>query len=137
MRRVSSASRRSSASRCVSLSAMAARWSDAVRKVLAHRGEPAALVPVYLDWIDRGPELSVPGARVYPPQVKSDLAVRPEGITGSRTWEFVVVPQTTGTLEIPSLTFSYFDPATRAVVRSTTPPLPLRVAGAPGAVCGK
>jgi hypothetical protein len=35
--------------------AMAARWSDAVRQVVAHRGAPARLVPVYLDWIDEGP----------------------------------------------------------------------------------
>lgn len=36
--------------------AMAARWQEAVREVIAHRSEPAALVPVYLDWVDRGPE---------------------------------------------------------------------------------
>jgi hypothetical protein len=36
--------------------AMAARWSDAVRQALAQRGEPARLVPVYLDWVDGGPE---------------------------------------------------------------------------------
>jgi len=88
-----------------------------------------------LKWIDRAPELVVPGARVYPPQVKSDLKPGPAGITGSRTWEFVVVPQTSGTLEIPALTFSYFDPSTGRVQKSVTAPLPLRVAGgAPGAV---
>jgi hypothetical protein len=86
-----------------------------------------------LKWVDRGPELSVPGAKVYPPQVKSNLEVKPNGITGSRTWEFVVVPQTLGTLEIPALAFSYFDPTTRAVVRSTTRALALEVQGAPGA----
>jgi len=36
--------------------AMAARWQEAVRAVIAHRGEPAALVPIYLDCVDRGPE---------------------------------------------------------------------------------
>jgi hypothetical protein len=36
--------------------AMAARWSGAVREALARRDEPARLVPVYLDWIDGGPE---------------------------------------------------------------------------------
>ena len=33
-----------------------------------------------LKWIDRGPELAVPGAKVYPPQAKSDLRTTPEGI---------------------------------------------------------
>jgi hypothetical protein len=36
--------------------AMAARWSSAVRSVLVHRDEPAELVPIYLDWIEHGPE---------------------------------------------------------------------------------
>jgi len=88
-----------------------------------------------LKWIDRGPELSVPGAKVFPPQVKSNLEVKPGGITGSRTWEFVVVPQTAGTLEVPSLAFSYFDPEARSIVKSATKPLTLEVrGGVPGAV---
>ena len=36
--------------------AMTVRWQEAVREVLSRRSEPAALVPVYLDWIDKGPE---------------------------------------------------------------------------------
>ena len=36
--------------------AMTARWSAAVRRAVAERGDPARLVPVYLDWIDGGPE---------------------------------------------------------------------------------
>jgi hypothetical protein len=83
-----------------------------------------------LKWVDRGPELSVSGAKVYPPQVKSDLHTGPSGISGSRTWEFVVVPQTVGTLEIPALAFSYFDPATERIVEAKTTPIPLRVGGA-------
>ena len=35
--------------------AMAARWEAAVRAVLEKRDQPAALVPVYLDWMDHGP----------------------------------------------------------------------------------
>jgi len=36
--------------------AMAARWQEAVHDVIALRSDPGALVPVYLDWIDGGPE---------------------------------------------------------------------------------
>ncbi len=36
--------------------AMAARWQQAVREVITLRGQPARLVPVYLDWLDAGPE---------------------------------------------------------------------------------
>jgi BatD DUF11 like domain len=82
-----------------------------------------------LKWIDRGPELTVPGAKVFPPQAKSDLRTTPEGIVGSRTWEFVVVPETSGAVEIPPLAFSYFDPAAGRVVTSEAGPLSLRVEG--------
>lgn len=82
-----------------------------------------------LKWIDRGPELALPGARVFPPQAKSDLTVTPEGVTGSRTWEFVVVPETSGEVRIPKLAFSYFDPAAGRIATAETAPLALRVLG--------
>jgi len=87
-----------------------------------------------LKWVDRGPELTIPGAKVYPPQTKSDLKVGPEGIKGSKSWEFVVVPETSGSLAVAPLTFAYFDPSGRAVKRAMTPALALNVeAGAAGA----
>jgi hypothetical protein len=82
-----------------------------------------------LKWIDRGPELKAPGTKVYPPQIKSDLRPTADGLTGSRTWEFVLVPETTGRVEIPSLAFSYFDPAAARIVTTQTPPLSLQVEG--------
>ena len=82
-----------------------------------------------LKWVDRPPPVEVAGAKVYPPQVKSDFDVTPQGIRGSRTWEFVVVPETTGTLEVPPLRFSYFDPKAEKVVAAETTPLSLRVEG--------
>jgi hypothetical protein len=82
-----------------------------------------------LKWIDRPPAVEVAGAKVYPPQVKSDLKATPQGIRGSRTWEFVVVPETSGTLEVPAVAFPYFDPKKEAVVTAETAPLSLRVKG--------
>ena len=83
-----------------------------------------------LKWIDKAPEVTVPGAKVYPPTIKSDLLAGPSGITGSKTWEFVVVPETTGALEVPALALAYFDPSAGRMLRAETPPLPLRVEGA-------
>jgi hypothetical protein len=82
-----------------------------------------------LKWIDRLPPIQVAGAKVYPPQVKSDLKVTAQGIRGSRTWEFVVVPETSGTLEIPAVDFPFFDPEAERLVTSTTQALNLRVEG--------
>jgi hypothetical protein len=82
-----------------------------------------------LKWIERGPEVVAKGARVFPPQAKSDLRTTAEGISGSRTWEFVVVPETSGTVEVPALSFSYFDPSAGRIVVALTSPLALRVEG--------
>jgi hypothetical protein len=82
-----------------------------------------------LKWIERGPEVVAKGARVFPPQAKSELRTTAEGISGSRTWEFVVVPETSGTVEVPALAFSYFDPSAGRVVTAETAPLALRVEG--------
>ena len=83
-----------------------------------------------LKWVDRPPEVKIPGAKVYPPQIKSDLKVGPDGMKGSKTWEFVVVPETSGTLEVPPLPFSYFDPGAGALKRADTKALSLTVPGA-------
>jgi BatD DUF11 like domain len=80
-----------------------------------------------LKWIDQGPELRVTGAKVFPPQVKSNLKASTTGLTGTKTWEYVVVPETAGTVEVPALTFEYFDPEARQLVRVESAPLALRV----------
>ncbi len=83
-----------------------------------------------LKWVE-GPEPSLGGAKVYPPQVKSEIEATPLGMRGSKTWEFVVVPETSGTLEIPKVSFSYFNPDSRKVLAAETAPLTLTVRGAP------
>jgi hypothetical protein len=82
-----------------------------------------------LKWIDRAPDVVAKGARVFPPQAKSDLRTTADGITGSRTWEFVVVPETSGAIEVPPLPFSWFDPSAGRIVTAETSPLALRVEG--------
>jgi hypothetical protein len=41
----------------------------------------------------------------------------------------VVVPETSGTVEVPALSFSYFDPSAGKIVTAETAPLALRVEG--------
>ncbi len=87
-----------------------------------------------LKWIERGPEVRVPGAKVYPPQTKDSITVDASGMSGSRTWEHVIVPETSGALPVPALSFVYFDPASGATKRAETAPLVVDVLGgtAPG-----
>jgi hypothetical protein len=83
-----------------------------------------------LKWVEKGPELVVPGAKVFPPQVKSNLQARIDGFAGSKTWEYVVIPETGGALTIPALSFTYFDPSAGKVVNLETAPIALEVQGA-------
>ena len=88
-----------------------------------------------LEWIEQGPEVKVAGARVFPPQARSDLRPAVNGLTGTRTWEYVLVPETAAALEVPALTFRYFDTEAGRLQTLATQPLPLRVeGGAAGAV---
>ncbi len=85
-----------------------------------------------LKWVDRGPELKLNAAKVYPPQVKSDLKTTVLGISGAKTWEYVVVPETAGALEIPSLAFSFFDPKGARIERLDTASMRVEVEGSAG-----
>lgn len=85
-----------------------------------------------LKWVERGPDVTVSGAKVYPPQSKSALEVGPDGMAGTKTWEYVVVPETAGALEVPALAFSYFDPGAGRMEELRTAPIALRVGAASG-----
>lgn len=86
-----------------------------------------------LKWIEKAPDLALPGAKVYPPQVKSDLKASAQGIDGWKTWEFVVVPETAGTITIPRLPFSYFDPQQGRLAVAESAPISLQVSSQGGA----
>lgn len=83
-----------------------------------------------LKWVDAAPSLEIPGARVFPPRVTSDLKTTRQGIEGSKTWEFVIVPEKEGTYEVPSISFSSFDPATQSLRTDRTNAIPLVVSAA-------
>jgi len=86
-----------------------------------------------LRWIDRAPDFAIPGVRVYPPQVKTDVKASPSGLTGSRTWEYVLIPETAGTHRIPAIPFAYLDTTSRQLVSTATAPLVLAAGAASAA----
>ena len=57
---------------------MARRWSEAVRSVIAHRGEPERLVSIYRDWVAGGPET----LREIGTASLADLAVKHPALRG-------------------------------------------------------
>lgn len=58
------------------------------------------------------PEIDFPKVfEVYDPKVSDKINRGDNGISGSRTFEWVLVPQSQGNYEIPAVDYVYFDPA--------------------------
>lgn len=64
---------------------------------------------------------------VYDPQVKDKITRGDGGISGSRTYEWVVIPRSQGDYEIPAVRFAYFDPKSGRYVEKTLPAVALHV----------
>ena len=59
------------------------------------------------------PKLNFPKVfEVYDPQIDDKISRSNSGISGSRTFEWVLIPRSQGDYEIPAFDFAYFDPAT-------------------------
>lgn len=59
------------------------------------------------------PKLNFPKVfEVYDPQIDDKISRTNSGISGSRTFEWVLIPRSQGDYEIPAFDFAYFDPAT-------------------------
>lgn len=58
------------------------------------------------------PEFRFPAdLEVYDPKVTDNIDAGSNGITGSKTFEYLIIPRHAGTFEIPAWSFSYFDPS--------------------------
>ena len=65
------------------------------------------------------PKLNFPKVfEVYDPQIDDKISRTNSGISGSRTFEWVLIPRSQGDYEIPAFDFAYFDPSTGKYVTS-------------------
>ncbi len=65
---------------------------------------------------------------VYDPKVKDKISVKGSGVSGSRTFEYLVVPRHAGTFEIAPVSISYFDTKTETYKTLTSDPYTFNVA---------
>ncbi|PID89342.1 MAG: hypothetical protein CSB01_02490 [Bacteroidia bacterium] len=63
----------------------------------------------------------------YDPTSKQDLKNSAEGMTGSVTFEYLLIPRHAGEYTIPSTRFSYFNPATEKYKTLETPKFTIKV----------
>ena len=64
---------------------------------------------------------------VYDPQIEDNINKGADGISGSRTYEWVLIPRSQGHYSIPEMKFVYFDPAAGHYVTKTIPSQTIQV----------
>ncbi len=76
------------------------------------------------------PVLDLPADfEVFPPETSESVRAAGTGLTGEKTFEYVLIPRAPGAREIPSVTMSYLDPGSGDYRLASTDPLPLTVSG--------
>lgn len=81
----------------------------------------------------RTPEVAFPkDFETYDAKVSDNLNLTRNGLTGSKTFEYLVVPRHAGKYTIPSVKFAYFDLASREYKTLTTPAYTIKVSKGSG-----
>ena len=76
----------------------------------------------------QGPELSeVEGWRSYPPESAFEADASSE-LKGTKRFDYIFVPEKAGTLELPEVSFSFFDPDVEEYVELSSPAIAIEVA---------
>lgn len=73
---------------------------------------------------------------VYDPKTSQDLKSSESGMTGSTTFEYLIIPRHGGDYEIPPVDFSYFDPKAGIYRTRSTPKFDIKVAKGEGDASG-
>jgi len=63
----------------------------------------------------------------YDPKVNDNIKTSHNGVTGSREYDYLIIPRHAGTFTIDPIEFSYFDPATKKYKTITSEPFTINV----------
>ncbi len=76
------------------------------------------------------PRINFPAnLEVFDPNVSDNIRNNASGISGSREYEYVMIPRTAGEFVIPAWSFIYFDPQEEKYITKKTPEFLLQVSG--------
>ncbi len=68
------------------------------------------------------PKINFPADfEVYDPKITNNLKTSKSGVSGSKTYEYLMIPRFAGEFTIPPYHFSYFDTSAKKYVRKSTP----------------
>lgn len=83
------------------------------------------------------PELDLPpDFEVYDPEIKEQTSNSSGKVSGTKTFEFLIVPRRAGKYKLNKLSFNYFDPATSQYKELSTPVYDLHVKKGEGSTSG-
>lgn len=68
-----------------------------------------------------------PGFEAYDPKTNDQISVNASGMSGSREFQYLLIPRNEGKYDLGALTFSYFDPASATYKQLRSPPLVFHV----------
>ncbi len=76
------------------------------------------------------PDLGLPDDfEVFPPEVSETVGIAGDGLSGAKTFDYVVIPRAPGQREIPPITLAYFDGVADEYREAVSAAIPLTVAG--------
>jgi hypothetical protein len=68
-----------------------------------------------------------PDFEVYDPEIRNNIQVNQSGVSGTRTFEYLIIPRNPGSYTIKSVPFSYFDVSRQAYQSLNTPTFEINV----------
>jgi hypothetical protein len=74
-----------------------------------------------LELIDALPVAFPPDFETYDPKITNNLTKNSSGISGSRTFEYLIIPRNPGEFQIKPVEFSFFDPSRQSYTTLSTP----------------
>jgi hypothetical protein len=80
-----------------------------------------------LELIEALPLSFPPDFETYDPKITNNLTKNSSGISGSRTFEYLIIPRNSGEFQIKPVEFSYFDPARQSYSTLSTPRYSIKV----------
>ena len=90
-----------------------------------------------LKTITEFPLPDLPGFKIYSSKSNDQVTVRNDVLQGSKSWEYVIIPQAPGKERIPDLKFFYFSPTAKQYREASAPGLEVAVLKGKGGVASE
>ncbi len=71
----------------------------------------------------------IAGVRALQPAIRDNVQLQRQVLSGTRSWEWILIPETPGSHTIPSLAINYFDPGQGQYGTARSEPMPFRSTG--------